>query len=67
MTPTILCAVLASGLAVALARENRVRRALQDIVARLLDRIRSQAGHQSRHTHSGGFSSGKTPSRRSRP
>ena len=44
MTPTILCALLASGLAIALARENRLRRAFQDLVTRLLTTLRQQAG-----------------------
>lgn len=44
-TPTLLCALLATGLAVALARENRVRRALQDLVTRLLEKLRQQAGY----------------------
>ncbi len=44
-TSTLLCALLASGLAVALARENRVRRTLQDLVTRLLEKLRQQAGY----------------------
>lgn len=43
-TSTLLCALLASGLAVLLARENRIRRALQDLVTRLLDRLKAPAG-----------------------
>lgn len=43
-TSTLLCALLASGLAVLLARENKLRRAFQDLVARLLTKIREQAG-----------------------
>jgi len=47
VTPsTLLCALLASGLAVALARENRMRHALQDLLARLLNKLRQQAGSQ---------------------
>lgn len=44
MTPTILCALLASGLAVALSREHRIRRAFQDLAARLLDKLRQRSG-----------------------
>lgn len=43
-TSTLLCALLASGLAVLLARESRIRRALQDLVTRLLDRLKTPAG-----------------------
>lgn len=43
-TSTLLCALLASGLAIALARENRLRRAFQDLVTRLLTTLRQQAG-----------------------
>ena len=42
-TTTLLISLLAAGLALALARENRLRRAFQDLVARLLDRIRQQS------------------------
>ena len=42
-TTTLLVSLLAAGLALALARENRLRRAFQDLVARLLDRIRQQS------------------------
>jgi L-asparaginase II len=42
-TSIFLCALLASGLALALARENRLRRAFQDLVARLLAKLRQQA------------------------
>ena len=49
-TSTLLCALLASGLAIALARENRLRRAFQDLVARLLATLRQQAGF-SQPTH----------------
>lgn len=45
MTPTVLCALLASGLAVALSREHRIRRAFQNLAARLLDKLRVQAGY----------------------
>ncbi len=50
-TSTLLCALLASGLAVMLARENRIRRALQDLVARLLDRLRIQPGYDIGRQH----------------
>jgi CHASE1-domain containing sensor protein len=43
MTTTLLVSLLAAGLALALARENRLRRAFQDLVTRLLDRIRQQS------------------------
>lgn len=43
-TSTLLCALLASGLALLLARENKLRRAFQDLVARLLTKIREQSG-----------------------
>ncbi len=43
-TSTLFCALLASGLAALLARENKLRRAFQDLVARLLAKIREQAG-----------------------
>ena len=42
-TTTLLVSLLAAGLALALARENRLRRAFQDLVTRLLDRIRQQS------------------------
>jgi len=51
---TLLCALLASGLAVMLARENRIRRALQDLVTRLLDRLKAPAGLQAGHRHERG-------------
>jgi hypothetical protein len=38
--PTLLVSLLALGLAVALARENRLRRALQELVGRLLTKLR---------------------------
>jgi hypothetical protein len=47
-TSTLLCALLASGLALALARENRLRRAFQDLVARLLATLRQQTNHPTR-------------------
>ncbi len=40
MTTTLFTAILASGLAVALSREHRIRRAFQVLAARLLDRLR---------------------------
>lgn len=45
MTPTILTAPLASGLAVALSREHRIRRAFQDLAARLLNKLRERFGY----------------------
>jgi len=45
-TSTLLCALLASGLAVALSREHRIRRAFQELAARLLERLR---GHPDNH------------------
>lgn len=41
-TTTLLVSLLATGLALALARENRLRRAFQDLVARLLAKLRQQ-------------------------
>jgi hypothetical protein len=46
---TLLTALLASGLAVALSREHRIRRAFQTLAARLLDKLRQ---HHSPHTAS---------------
>jgi hypothetical protein len=45
VTPTILTALLASGLAVALSREHRIRRAFQDLAARLLNKLRERSGY----------------------
>ena len=42
MTISILTAILASGLALALSREHRIRRAFQTLAARLLDKLRRQ-------------------------
>jgi hypothetical protein len=56
MPTTLLVSLLATGLALALARENRLRRAFQDLVTRLLDRIRQQASFTQ--------SSTRTPNRR---
>lgn len=42
MTTTVLVSLLAAGLALALARENRVRRAFQDLVLRLRAKLRQQ-------------------------
>ncbi len=42
MTTTLFTAILASGLALALSREHRIRRAFQMLAARLLDRLRRQ-------------------------
>ena len=41
-TSTLLCALLATGLAVALSREHRIRRAFQELAARLLERLRGR-------------------------
>ena len=49
VTPTILTALLASGLAVALSREHRIRRAFQDLAARLLDKLRQRSGYAAEH------------------
>ena len=51
---TLLTALLASGLAVALSREHRIRRAFQTLAARLLDRLRRQdhTATTKRPTHS---------------
>jgi len=45
VTPTILTALLASGLAVALSREHRIRRAFQGLAARLLNKLRERSGY----------------------
>lgn len=49
MTSTLLVSLLAAGLAIALARENRIRRAFQDLVARLLAKLRQRPHHPTRH------------------
>ena len=49
MSPTILTALLASGLAVALSREHRIRRAFQDLAARLLNKLRERSGYAAEH------------------
>jgi len=41
-TSTLLCALLATGLAVALSREHRIRRAFQQLAARLLEKLRGR-------------------------
>jgi len=41
-TSTLLCALLASGVAVALSREHRIRLAFQELAARLLERLRGR-------------------------
>ena len=56
-TSTLLCALLASGLAVALSREHRIRRAFQELAARLLERLRGRpenhaGNHTGTYTHS---------------
>ena len=54
MTISILTAILASGLALALSREHRIRRAFQTLAARLLDKLRRQdhAATTKHSTHS---------------
>ena len=42
MNTTLFTAILASGLALALSREHRIRRAFQTLAARLLDKLRRQ-------------------------
>jgi predicted component of type VI protein secretion system len=51
-TSTLLCALLAAGLAVALSREHRIRRAFQELASRLLEKLRGAANHQT-GTHTG--------------
>jgi hypothetical protein len=41
---TLLTALLASGLAIALSREHHIRRAFQTLAARLLDKLREHRG-----------------------
>ncbi len=48
-TSTLLCALLASGLAVALSREHRIRRAFQNLAARLLNKLRERSGYAAEH------------------
>ena len=54
MTTTLFTAILASGLALALSREHRIRRAFQTLAARLLDKLRRQdhAATSKHSTHS---------------
>lgn len=52
MTTTICIALLASGLAVALSREHRIRRAFQTLAARLLDKLRQHHGPHTTSTTS---------------
>jgi hypothetical protein len=55
MNTTLFTAILASGLALALSREHRIRRAFQTLAARLLDKLRQP--HSSRrpnHPHTTG-------------
>lgn len=55
MTTLLLVSLLTAGLALALARENRLRRAFQDLVVRLLARLRQQpdyTSHPDRRRHS---------------
>lgn len=56
-TSTLLCALLAAGLAVALSREHRIRRAFQELAARLLEKLRGPSSHSTGNytpgTHTG--------------
>lgn len=54
MTTSLFTAILASGLALALSREHRIRRAFQTLAARLLDKLRRQdhAAASKHSTHS---------------
>ncbi len=47
---TLLTALLASGLAIALSREHRIRRAFQTLAARLLDKLRQHNGQHKAST-----------------
>ncbi len=51
MAPTlaIVLSTLAAGLALLLARENKLRRALQALCGRLLNRLANVAGQQALH------------------
>jgi hypothetical protein len=42
-TTVFLCAVLATGLAIGLSREHRIRRAFQTLAARLFAQLRGEA------------------------
>lgn len=54
-TNTVLISLLAAGLAIALARENRFRRALQDLVTRLITTLRTNSTTaEYRHDRSSG-------------
>lgn len=48
---TLFVTLLASGLAVALSRENRIRRAFQMLAARLLEKLRQHDRPASKHPH----------------
>jgi hypothetical protein len=50
MTTTLFTALLASGLALALSREHRIRRAFQTLAARLLDKLRQHNGQRTAST-----------------
>jgi len=43
-TTLILCALLASGLALALSREHRIRRAFQTLAGRVLAKLHERSG-----------------------
>ena len=43
-TPLILCALLASGLALALSREHRIRLAFQALASLVLAKLRQRSG-----------------------
>ena len=50
-TSTIICALLAAGLAVALSREHRIRRAFEILATRLLEKIRGRDSYPHRPTN----------------
>ncbi len=52
MNTTLFTAILASGLALALSREHRIRRAFQTLAARLLDKLRQHHGPHAASTTS---------------
>ena len=53
MTTTLFTAILASGLALALSREHRIRRAFEILATRLLDKLRGRDSypHHPTNTH----------------
>jgi hypothetical protein len=54
-TPLILCALLASGLALALSREHRIRLAFQALASRVLAKLRERSGAGFIPAHAGLF------------